>query len=46
MKIIRFVVFMFVTASTYAQEPLSDEKQILKLEEDGFELWRRKIGTS
>jgi hypothetical protein len=41
MKIIRFVVFMFVTASTYAQEPLSDEKQILKLEED----WVRALET-
>jgi len=41
MKIIRFVVFMFVTASTYAQEPLSDEKQILKLEDD----WVRALET-
>jgi hypothetical protein len=41
MKIIRFVVFMFVTASIYAQEPLSDEKQILKLEDD----WVRALET-
>jgi ketosteroid isomerase-like protein len=41
MKIIRLVVFMFVTASTYAQEPLSDEKQILKLEDD----WVRALET-
>jgi len=34
MRTIRFVVFIFMTASTYAQEPLSDEKQILKLEDD------------
>ena len=34
MRIIRLVVFIFMTASTYAQEPLSDEKQILKLEDD------------
>ena len=46
MKIIRFVVFMFVTASTYAQEPLSDEKQILKLEDDwvrALEMKDRKL---
>ena len=41
MKIIRLVVFMFVTASTYAQEPLSDEKQILKPEDD----WVRALET-
>jgi hypothetical protein len=34
MRIAGLVVFMFVMASVYAQQPLSDEKQILKSEDD------------
>ena len=41
MRIANLVVFMFLTASVYAQQPLSDEKQILKLEDD----WARALKT-
>ena len=41
MRIAGLVVFMFVMASVYAQQPLSDEKQILKLEDD----WARALKT-
>ena len=41
MRIASLVVFVFVTASVYAQQPLSDEKQILKLEDD----WARALKT-
>jgi hypothetical protein len=41
MKIAGLVVFMFVMASVYAQQPLSDDKQILKLEDD----WVRALKT-
>ena len=41
MKIAGLIVFMFVMASVYAQQPLSDEKQILKLEDD----WARALKT-
>jgi hypothetical protein len=41
MRIAGVVVFMFVMASVYAQQPLSDEKQILKLEDD----WARALKT-
>ena len=34
MNIAGLIVFMFVMAAVYAQQPLSDEKQILKLEDD------------
>ncbi|HEU0274361.1 MAG TPA: nuclear transport factor 2 family protein [Candidatus Udaeobacter sp.] len=39
MKIACLVTLMFVIASGYAQRPLSDEKQILKLEDD----WARAL---
>ena len=39
MRIVNLVVFMFLTASVYAQQPLSDEEQILKLEDD----WARAL---
>ncbi|HEU5246259.1 MAG TPA: nuclear transport factor 2 family protein [Candidatus Udaeobacter sp.] len=39
MRIAGLAVFMFVMASVYAQPPLSDEKQILKLEDD----WARGL---
>ena len=41
MKIAGLIVFMFVMASVYAQQPLSEEKQILKLEDD----WARALKT-
>jgi ketosteroid isomerase-like protein len=41
MKIAYLVVFMFAMASVYAQQPSSDEKQILKLEDD----WARALKT-
>ena len=41
MRIVTLVVFVFLTASVYAQQPLSDEKQILKLEDD----WARALKT-
>jgi hypothetical protein len=41
MRLASLVVFMFVMASVYAQQPLSDEKQILKLEDD----WVRALKT-
>ena len=41
MKIAGLIVFMFVMASVYTQQPLSDEKQILKLEDD----WARALKT-
>ena len=41
MKIAGLIVFMFVMASVYAQQPLSEEKQILKLEDD----WVRALKT-
>jgi hypothetical protein len=41
MRITGLVVSMFVIASVYAQQPLSDEKQILKLEDD----WARALKT-
>jgi hypothetical protein len=41
MKIVGLIVFMFVAATGYAQQPLSDEKQILKLEDD----WARALKT-
>ena len=41
MRIAGLVVSMFVMASVYAQQPLSDEKQILKLEDD----WARALKT-
>jgi hypothetical protein len=34
MKIIGFVIVMLVAAPVFGAEPLSDEKQILKLEDD------------
>jgi hypothetical protein len=40
MKIADLAVSMLVMASVYAQQPLSDEKQILKLEDD----WARGEG--
>ena len=39
MRIICLVITLLMTASAYAQEPLSDEKQILKLEDD----WGRAL---
>ena len=41
MRIAVLVVSTFVMASVYAQQPLSDEKQILKLEDD----WVRALKT-
>ena len=41
MRIAVLVVSTFVMASVYAQQPLSDEKQILKLEDD----WARALKT-
>src|SRR6267378_4561721 len=41
MRIVGLIVFMFVMASVYAQQRLSDEKQILKLEDD----WARALKT-
>jgi ketosteroid isomerase-like protein len=41
MRIAGLVVFMFVIASVNAQQPPSDEKQILKLEDD----WARALKT-
>jgi ketosteroid isomerase-like protein len=41
MKIAGLIVFMFVMASIYAQQPLPAEKQILKLEDD----WARALKT-
>jgi ketosteroid isomerase-like protein len=41
MKIAGVVVSMLVMASVYAQQPLSDEKRILKLEDD----WARALKT-
>jgi ketosteroid isomerase-like protein len=41
MRIASLVVFTFVMVSVYAQQPLSDEKQILKLEDD----WARALKT-
>jgi Domain of unknown function (DUF4440) len=41
MRIARLVTSMFVVASVYAQQPPSDEKQILKLEDD----WARALKT-
>ena len=41
MRIANLVVFMFLTASVYAQPPSSNEKQILKLEDD----WARALKT-
>jgi hypothetical protein len=41
MRIICLVVIVLMTTSAYAQEPLSDEKQILKLEDD----WARALET-
>jgi ketosteroid isomerase-like protein len=40
-KIIGFVVIVLMTASAYAQEGVSDEKQILRLEDD----WGRALVT-
>lgn len=39
MRIICLVITLLMTASAHAQEPLSDEKQILKLEDD----WGRAL---
>jgi hypothetical protein len=41
MRIAGLVVSMLVMASLYAQQPLSDEKKILKLEDD----WARALKT-
>jgi hypothetical protein len=41
MRIAGLVVSMLVMASVYAQQPLSDEKKILKLEDD----WARALKT-
>jgi ketosteroid isomerase-like protein len=41
MRIAGLIVSMLVMASVYAQQPLSDEKQILKLEDD----WARALKT-
>jgi len=41
MKIASLLVSMLVMTSIYAQQPLSDEKQILKLEDD----WARALKT-
>ena len=41
MRIASLVVSTLVMASVYAQQPLSDEKQILKLEDD----WARALKT-
>ena len=41
MRIASLVVSTLVMASVYAQQPLSDEKQILKLEDD----WVRALKT-
>jgi hypothetical protein len=41
MRIAGLIVSMLVIASVYAQQPLSDEKQILKLEDD----WARALKT-
>jgi hypothetical protein len=41
MRIAGLVVSMLVMASVYAQKPLSDEKKILKLEDD----WARALKT-
>ena len=41
MRLASLVVSTLVMASVYAQQPLSDEKQILKLEDD----WARALKT-
>jgi hypothetical protein len=41
MRIASLVVSMLVMVSAYAQQPLSDEKQIVKLEDD----WARALKT-
>jgi hypothetical protein len=41
MRIAGLAVSMLVMASVYAQQPLPDEKQILKLEDD----WARALKT-
>ena len=41
MRIASLVLFMFVMAPVYAQQPPSDDKQILKLEDD----WVRALKT-
>lgn len=46
MRIICLVITMLITASAYAQQPLSDETQILRLEDDwvrGLETRDRKL---
>jgi ketosteroid isomerase-like protein len=46
MRIICLVITMLMTASAYAQQPLSDETQILRLEDDwvrGLETRDRKL---